>query len=101
MAMPAPRLSHFLVEWYWPEPGDELLDRTTASLEHSTAAISAEGFPVRLLMTLAVPTDEVIFGVFAAGSPQLVERACHQAGVPAERLAGAVSAHARREERQP
>ena len=44
------------------------------------------GLDVQLLMTLAVPTDEVIFGVFAAGSAQTVCEVCRRAGFPAERL---------------
>jgi hypothetical protein len=98
--MPAPRLPHYLVEWYRPEPTSELLAGTTASLEHAAASVSADGFPIRLLMTLAVPTDEVIFGVFAASSAQLIERVCHLAGLPAQRLVEAVSAHLERAGRQ-
>ena len=51
-----------------------------------------EGSPVRLLMTLAVPDDEVVFRVFAAGSAQAVSEACRRAGVPAERLTNAMDA---------
>jgi hypothetical protein len=91
MTMPTPGLPQYLIEWYRPELSADLLDRTAASLQHAAAAVSAEGLPVRLVLTIAVPTDEVIFGVFAAGSAQLVERACHRAGIPAERLTGAVS----------
>jgi hypothetical protein len=41
---------------------------------------------VELLMTLAVPTDEVVFGLFTAGSAQIVSQACLRAGVPAQRV---------------
>jgi hypothetical protein len=46
------------------------------------------------MMTLAVPDDDVIFGVFAAGSEQVVARVCAQAGIPAQRLSLAFDARA-------
>jgi hypothetical protein len=54
--------------------------------------MSAEGSAVRLLMTLSVPTDEVIFCVFAAASAQIVAAACQRGGIPAKRLTAAVDA---------
>lgn len=41
-------------------------------------------------MTLAVPTDEVVFGVFDAESAELVALTCQRAGHPAERLSAVV-----------
>jgi hypothetical protein len=37
-------------------------------------------------MTVAVPTDEVLYGVFAADSPDLVRTACERAGSVPERM---------------
>jgi hypothetical protein len=62
------------------------LDDTIAKLEACATAMRGEGVDVELLMTLAVPAEEVVFGVFAAGSAQFVCEACRRAGVPAERL---------------
>jgi hypothetical protein len=39
---------------------------------------------------LAVPSDEVIFGVFTADSPDLVTVTCQRAGIPAQRLTAVV-----------
>ena len=39
-----------------------------AGLDAATTDMCAEGSPVWLLMMLAVPTDEVLYGVFAAES---------------------------------
>jgi hypothetical protein len=50
----------------------------------------AEGMPVRLLMTVTVPTDEVVFGVIAASSEDIVAQLCRRAGVPAERVTAAI-----------
>jgi hypothetical protein len=44
-------------------------------------------------MMLAVPADEVVFGVFDATSAQIVAGACLRADIPAERLTAAVDAH--------
>ena len=92
MSIQAPNLPCFLVEWYRPELVSGQLDDTAARLAATTATMSVEGSPVQLLMTLAVPTDEVLFGVFAAGSENTVSEACRRAGIPAERLTKAVDA---------
>jgi len=82
----------YLVEWYRAALVGETVDRFTAVLHNCAAVISAGGGNVQLLTVLAVPADEVIFGVFAATSPDLVARACVQAGIPAQRLSAAIDA---------
>jgi hypothetical protein len=54
--------------------------------------MSAEGSPVRLLMTLALPTDDVIFGVFTARSEAVVAQTCQRAGMAPQRLTPALDA---------
>jgi hypothetical protein len=66
-----------------------------ARLDQCTVSMSAECSPIHLLMTLAVPIDDVAFGVFAASSAHVVERACRSAGVPAQRLGDADACFAR------
>jgi hypothetical protein len=44
---------------------------------------------------LVVPTDEVVFGIFVAGSADVVAKVCHQAGIPAQRLTAAFDARRR------
>jgi hypothetical protein len=87
------RPPRYLVEWYGPEQTEERLDRAAAMIAECAASISAGGSPVELLTMLAVPTDEVVFGVFAAGTADLVAQTCQEAGVPAQRLTAAVDAH--------
>ncbi|MGK2879387.1 MAG: hypothetical protein ACSLE6_00855 [Mycobacterium sp.] len=48
---------------------------------------------MQLLMTVAVPTDEVVFGVVTSVSAQRVEHICQQAGIPAQRVTDAVRTH--------
>lgn len=92
MSVGAPRLPCFLVEWYRPQLNTEMLDHAADRLDECATAMCGEGSPVHLLMTLAVPTEEVLFGVFAANGAQSVSEVCRRAGIPAERLTEAVDA---------
>jgi hypothetical protein len=87
----------YLAEWYRSELTEELLDNTITRLDECVAAVCAAGSPVQLLMAIAVPNDELVFGVFAAGSKQVVARICRQAGIPAQRLSLAIDARAARQ----
>jgi hypothetical protein len=86
MTTALPVATRFLVEWYRPNLTRELIDGMVAGLNVAIASVSAEGSPVWLVMTVAVPTDEVLYGVFAADSPDLVRAACERAGSVPERM---------------
>jgi hypothetical protein len=88
----APPVACYLAEWYRPEVTQQPLDDTVAKLDAVAATMRVEGSPVKLLVTLAVPTDEVIYGVFAACSSDTVVQACLRAGIPLERLSSDVAA---------
>jgi hypothetical protein len=81
-------LAYYLAEWYLPELTDKSVDDLVAKLDAAAMSVSSEGAAVRLIVTLAVPTDEVLYGVFGAHSPDIVSRTCLQAGVPHQRLSG-------------
>ena len=83
-------VAYYLAEWYLPELTEESVDDVVAKLDAAAMSVSSEGAPIRLLVTLAVPTDEVLYGVFGARSPEIVSRTCLQAGVPYQRLSGDV-----------
>ena len=83
-------LAYYLAEWYLPELTDKSVDDMVARLDAAAISVSSEGAPVRLLVTLAVPTDEVLYGVFGARSPDIVSKTCVQAGAPHQRLSGGV-----------
>jgi hypothetical protein len=91
MSIPAPCPPCYLVEWYRSEVTEDL-DDTVTKLDECVASISTASSPVQLLMALAIPTDEVVFGLFAAGSAHDVTRVCERAGIPAQRLTAAVGA---------
>lgn len=92
MSSAAPPVACYLAEWYRPEVTQRPLDDTVAKLDAVAATMRVEGSPVTLLVTLAVPTDEVIYGVFAACSPDTVVQTCWRAGIPLERLSSDVAA---------
>ena len=91
----AEKPAHYLAEWYLPELTEQSVDDFVARLDAAAATVTDEGTPVRLLVTLAVPTDEVIYGVFGARSPDIVSRTCVQAGAPHQRLSGHVGTRIR------
>ena len=59
MGSAAPQIAGYLAEWYRPEVTQQPLDDTVAKLDAVAAAMRVEGSLVKLLVTLAVPTDEV------------------------------------------
>src|SRR5664279_5013433 len=66
MSHPATPVPCYLVEWYGPKLAEEPIAHTAAALDDCAASMSVAGSSVRLLTILAVPTDEVLFGVFTA-----------------------------------
>lgn len=93
----APEVGYYLAEWYLPELTEQSVDDVVAKLEAAAVSASDEGTPVRLVVTLAVPTDEVLYGVFGAQSPDIVTSTCHRAGIPCQRLSAHVGTRIREE----
>ena len=93
MSTAIPRKLRFLVEWYRPDVGGAAFDRGIARLIECAASSAAAGeAPVQVLVTFAVPCDEVAFAVFDASTAEAVAKVCDQAGIPAQRLTPAVDA---------
>ncbi len=82
--------SCYLVEWYRREVTARPLDETVAKLDATIEAMRAEGSAVRLLMALTARSDQVVYSVFAASSPETVRQACERAGLPVERLTAGI-----------
>lgn len=78
--------------WAWRSAavGEELIDAFVARIESVTAQMRAEGTDIHLVLTVAVPADEVLYGVFDGCEPGLVSRTCAQAGLEPQRLSGKV-----------
>lgn len=87
----------YLTEWYLPNLGETAVDDIVAQLDAAAAVVTLEGAAVRLLVTLSVPTDEVLYGLFDADSPDAVVTTCQRAGVPHQRLSTHVVARIARE----
>jgi hypothetical protein len=88
-------VAYYLAEWYPPELTEKSVDDIVAKLDVAAITVSDEGTPVRLVVTLAVPTDEVLYGVFGAQSPDIVTATCIRAGVPHQRLSAHVGTRIR------
>ena len=86
MSTAVPVTARYLVEWYRPNLTRQLIDQMVADLEEATTILRGEGSQVLLIMTVAVPTDEVLYGVFEADSRELVWTACERAGSIPERM---------------
>lgn len=87
----APHLSCYLVEWYRAGLSQETIDRTVAQLNRGVESMSANGTSPKVLMTLSLPADDVMFCVVAATSMEVVAEVCDRAGLPAERVTAAVA----------
>jgi hypothetical protein len=82
----APQSSCFLAEWYRTDVTSRTIEDIGAALHAAAAAMRAAGTQVRVLMTLAVPADEVLYVMFSAYSADNVVQTCERAGIPVERL---------------
>lgn len=85
----------YLAEWYVPELTEQSVDDIVTRLEAAAASATDEGTPVRLLVTLSVPSDEVLYGVFGADSQEIVSRICLAAGAPHQRLSSHIGTRIR------
>jgi hypothetical protein len=88
-------LACYLAEWYTTELTEKSVEEIVAKLDAAARTVTDEGRRVRLLVTLAVPTDEVLYGVFDAASADIVTSTCHRAGLPHQRLSGLVGTRIR------
>ena len=93
--------TNFLAEWYLPNLAEPTVDDIVCRLVAAASLLTEEGSPVRLMVTLSVPTDEVLYGLFDAGSPEAVVTACQRAGVPHQRLSTHVVARIAEEVSRP
>lgn len=82
----------YLIEWYRADLDEHAVDDTVAALNATAAAMTAEGTPIWLLVTLSVPSDEVLYGLFSALTLNAVVDLCQRAHLPAQRVSGDVGA---------
>jgi hypothetical protein len=92
MAVPDPLQRCFLAEWYRPAVVNRDIDEVAATLGDNVARLHDQGYPIRLLATVAASTDQVLYGVFAAESADTVTQVCRGAGWPADRITSGIQA---------
>lgn len=92
MAAPDLQQQCFLVEWYQAAVVDRDIDQVATILGDAATRLDGEGLPIRLLVTVAASTDQVLYGVFVAESARTVARACELAGWPADRISSDIRA---------
>ena len=80
----------YLVEWYRPVLSGAQMGRAAATIEACAAAVSTSDSHVRLLGIVALPADEVVFGIFLADTETDVTEVCRQAGMTAQRVTAAL-----------
>lgn len=91
VSTPLPDLPRFVVEWYSPDTTVEALAERVGTIT-THADRGADDAVVALLTTWLLPSDEVVFGLFAASSSESVAQLCRLAGYPAGRVSVAVEA---------
>jgi hypothetical protein len=92
MSDAATSLACYLVEWYRAGLPQDSIDRSFARLTRGAELPSADRTSATVVMTLTVPTDDVVFCIFEASSSEAVAQACEDAGLPAERVTAAMVA---------
>jgi hypothetical protein len=80
----------YLVEWYRPVLSGAQMGRAAATIEACAAAVATSDSHVRLLGIVALPADEVVFGIFLADTDTDVTEVCRQAGMTAQRVTAAL-----------
>jgi hypothetical protein len=80
----------FVAERYLPGASHAEVVAASSRLWSAAEHLAGAGFPVRLLSTTFVPSEEWVFDVFAAETTADVARAYADAGVNVERIAGAI-----------
>ncbi|OBF97257.1 Uncharacterised protein [Mycolicibacterium flavescens] len=85
-------VSCYFAEWYLANLTQDAVERLVTRLQAALENSDGEFSVVRLVGAVAVPEDEVFYGVFAATSPESVTEVCERIGMPPGRLTASVGA---------
>jgi hypothetical protein len=81
----------YLVERYWPGVTSELfleaLNRGQSVMEQARR----EGTPVRAIISILIPAEEVAFSLYEGPSAAAVRQVSDRAGIPVSRIVEAIS----------
>ena len=81
----------FLVERYWPDIDIDRLREALPRLDAAAEAMSQAASPVEHLGSILMPDDQVVFSLIAAADPSTVRELNERAGLPADRIAMAIT----------
>jgi hypothetical protein len=87
----AERIATFLVERYSPGIDLATLRGELPRLEAAARSMTAAGTPVTHVISILMPVDEVVFSLIQAGDEQLVRELGTRSGLPADRIAEAIT----------
>ena len=89
-----PEQGLYLAEWYRSGLNPPLVDDVVDELIRAAGPTDrAQVRPsVRVVVIVAVPTDDVLYGLFCADSGAAVNAVCRGAGLPAQRLTAGIDA---------
>ncbi|MCV7422195.1 hypothetical protein H7K45_16720 [Mycobacterium yunnanensis] len=79
-------MAGFLAEWYRIELTEAAVERFTNMMALAAEEVSTDAARVRLVMTVSVPADDALYGVFEAKTPEEILRTCARAGALPQRL---------------
>ncbi|CAA0108781.1 Uncharacterised protein [Mycolicibacterium vanbaalenii] len=82
----------YLAEWYRGDLTDEAVAAMVAALRSATGGTPGADATVRLVVVLAVPSDEVVYGLFTAASALAISDVCGRASLPPDRLTSDIGA---------
>jgi hypothetical protein len=79
-------MAEFLVELYVSRVDADGVERETQRARHAAAALTADGFPVRIVRSIFVPEDETCFLLVEAETVDTVHETAARAAMPFERV---------------
>jgi hypothetical protein len=80
----------YMAECFWPDVHREMVERAAQRIRQSIAGRTSGGAEVKLIGTILLPVDEVVFYVFSGDSAASVGEACQRAQVAFERVVEAI-----------
>ena len=81
----------YLVERYWPGVTRELLAEALDRGRHVMEQMRGEGTLVHDIICILIPSEEVVFSVYAGPSAGAVRRFNERAGIPVSRIVEAIT----------
>jgi Protein of unknown function (DUF4242) len=81
----------YLVERYWPGVTTELLLEAVDRSRRVREQMSAEGTPIRDIISILVPDEEVVFSVYEGPSVASVRQLNQSARIPVSRIVEATA----------